>query len=482
MSDPRNILQAKFSDEVRFANFGTVLVKMHVMGFRCHSNTVIEIGSPITAFCGLNGTGKSTLLQLAAAAYVAPTENWPRYYIRSFLDAGTLDPSPFTQDARVEYEFWLENRTSKSLTISRNGLRWSGYGRRLQRFVLFAGVGCYLPWNEQRHAVARFPKDLTVENSEDVPAHIKRWTCQVLDRQYDVMQKNTVSCAGQRRSVARVRRGDNEYSEVHMGYGEARSQYLIQMIESLPPQSLVLIEEPETSLHSHAQFQFGCYLVDVSTRKGHQILLTTHSDPLLAALPSQSRVYLHAGTAGTSVIQGLTAIEAKSLMSKGHDKALSVLVEDDVACAILVEILRRVDSAILPTIGVYAVGGASEIKLAVKTIHATGLSVAAVLDGDKPAVPSENIFKLPGTRAPEKELFDCPAVRQLISASYALNLRDFEAGLAGIDHHEWCERLSQRVQQNEAALVAEMARAYARSLPETETSNLCYLLREASRR
>ena len=429
----------------------------------------------------MNGTGKSTLLQLAAASYAAPIADWPHYYIRTFLDSGTLDPSPFTDDARVEYKFWQEDRSLKSLTISRGASRWSGYARRLQRFVQFAWVGCYLPWIEQRDAVVRHANNLTVENSEDVAEHIKTWTCRILGRQYDNMRKNTVSYESQKRAVVRVQRGPNQYSEAHMGYGEARSQYLIQTIESLPANSLVLIEEPEISLHSHAQYEFGCYLVDVSTRKGHQVLLTTHSEPLLAALPSQSRVYLHAGPHGAEVIRGLTATEAKSLMTRGHEKALHVLVEDSVASAILTELIRRVDGTLLSTIGIYEAGGASEISAAVKTVGATGLPVAGVLDGDKAGNPGENIFKLPGTQPPERELFRNTAVQELIENSYRLDLRDFETGLAGVNHHEWCERLAARVQQTEAALVAEMARAYARSLPEIDATSLRDLLREASR-
>lgn len=482
MSDPRSALQTKFADEHRFANFGHVLMQMHVQGFRCHSNTLVEIRSPITAFCGLNGTGKSTLLQLASVAYTSPDQNWPTYYVRTFLNAGTLDPNPFADAARVEYKFWQEDRSLKSLTISRGASKWSGYTRRLQRVVQFAWVACYLPWIEQRDAVARHVNELTVENSEDVAAHIKTWTCRVLDRQYDRMQMNTVSYANQRRAVARVRRGASEYSEAHMGYGEARSQYLIQTIESLPVKSLVLIEEPEISLHSHAQHEFGGYLVDVSSRKGHQVFVTTHSEPMLAALPSESRVYLHSGPNGIDVIRGLTAVEANSLMTKGHDKALQILVEDEVALAILTEMLRKGDGTLLSTVGIHAAGGASEISAAIKTIAATGLPIAAVLDGDKAANPRANIFKLPGTRPPERELFDSAAVRDLIRESYGLELRDFEAGLAGVDHHEWCERLAARIHQTEAALVSEMARVYVKALPEIETTSLSQLIKEASRK
>ncbi len=51
-----------------------------------------------------------------------------------------------------------------------------------------------------------------------------------------------------------------------MGCGEGRIQYLVTTLEALPPKSVVLIEEPATSLHPHAQRVFGNYLVDVVTR------------------------------------------------------------------------------------------------------------------------------------------------------------------------------------------------------------------------
>lgn len=486
MSDLRPTLQAKFAIEHRFENFGAMLMQMHVKGFRCHANTLIEIGSPISAFCGLNGTGKSTLLQLAAASCRRPDSQWEwqTYYIKDFLAAGKLDPNPFSDVASVEYKFWEEDRSLKSLTISRLATtkRWSGYPRRPERVVFFAGVSSYLPWVEQRNAVARHLADLTVESTEDVTVQVRNWVSAVLDRQYDTMQRNTVSYATQKRAVVSVQRGTSRYSEAHMGYGEARGQYLIAKIESLPPKSLVLIEEPEISLHAHAQHQFGRFLVDVAVRKGHQILLTTHSEPLLGALPSNSRLYLHSVATGINVISGLTALQANSLMTRGHEKALHVLVEDQVASAILKEILRRTDATFLSTTAVYVAGGASELTGAVRTIRATGLPVAVVLDGDKAAVPHSNIFKLPGTRAPEKELFESTQVQAMVQATYGVNLTDFAAGLAGVDHHEWCHRLADRVSVIEPALVAEMARAYVRGISEVEATSLRDQLKEASRR
>src|SRR5262249_55416847 len=150
----------------------------------------------------------------------------------------------------------------------------------------------------------------------------KEWTCKVLGQNYDRITSNTVQYSNRTGTVISVERNGTAYSEAHMGYGEGRSQYLIDSLEVLPEKSLVLIEEPETSLHSSAQYEFGRYLVDVACRKHHQILLTTHSDAILEALPSESRLYLSRTSSGIRPIPGLTAQQVKSLMAQGNVKAL----------------------------------------------------------------------------------------------------------------------------------------------------------------
>jgi hypothetical protein len=190
-----------------------------------------------------------------------------------------------------------------------------------------------------------------------------------------------------------------------MGYGEGRSQYLINQLELLDDKALVLIEEPETSLHQSAQYEFGRYLVDVSIRKGHQIFLTSHSEWILNALPPASIMYLNKGESGIDIIPGLTPIQARSLMTQGHSKALTILVEDNFAKAILGEILRRTDPNFLTTVGIHAVGGADEITKTIRSLQDSGICMAAVLDGDQAQVPKHNIFKLPGTNLPERSIW-----------------------------------------------------------------------------
>lgn len=385
MSDSRNVLQEKFKEQHRYANFGPVIINMHVKGYRCHTDTVIEINSPVTAFCGLNGTGKSTLLQLAATAYKKPNNKAHQYYIKDFMVVSTLDPAPFADDATVEYRFWQEDRSLKRLRISRSATfkKWRGYkGRRIERHVFFAGVGLYLPKVERRDFTVRNANLFTVSDTAEVAGNIREWTCKILGKSYEKIFSNTVKHFASTGTVISVLTSGVKYSEPHMGYGEARSQNLINILETLPNKSLVLIEEPETSLHPSAQFQFGKYLIDVSIRKGHQIILTTHSEFILQALPSASRIFLHNMSSRIDAIPGLTAQQAKSLMADGHVKALHILVEDECAKATLSNLIYRVDPTFRRSVGIYAGGSDETIAKTVKTLRATNLPVVAVRDGD----------------------------------------------------------------------------------------------------
>lgn len=169
-------------------------------------------------------------------------------------------------------------------------------------------------------------------------------------------------------------------------------------------------------------------------------------------------------------------------MAEGQEKALHILVEDDVAKAILTELLRRIDSTFLSATGICCGGDAETLKSTIQAIKDTGLPVAVVLDADQHSTPKSNIFKLPGTQAPEKEIFGNAAVRDYVLNTYTLNLADFMGGLGDLDHHDWFARLSKRVSQDETVLVGELARIYSASIPEGEAASLIQQLKEASRK
>lgn len=488
MTDPRNALQRMFEPANRWSNFGSAIVRIRVKQVRCHADTIVDIQSPITAFCGMNGTGKSTLLQLAAASYRLPEgESGKRYYVSDFIIVGTLDPNPFAPNARIEFDYWQENRSPKRLALSRREQsgRWRYPRSQPERHVCFAGVGLYLPRIEKRDFVVRKAKHIEVRSQSAVVDRVQDHTCRVLSCSYDEMLVKEVDAKGQSGYILAVERQGASYSEAHMGFGEGRAQFLIEKLESIPPKSLVLIEEPETSLHPGAQHEFARYLVNVAITRGHQVFLTTHSEFVLQALPAKARVYLLRDSEGLiTPIPGLTAQQARSLMTDGRSKDLSILVEGEVGGAVLTELIRRSDPAFLKTVYITAVGSKDVIPKAVEALKDTPLHIAAVRDADAGDVPEEDkfVFSLPGDRPPEKELFDCTHFRTHVRDTYRIVLDDFEAELEGVGHHCWFRRLAERAQVSKAVLVGEAARCYATAVPEIDRNALVEQLKEAANR
>lgn len=484
MSDQRNKLQNLFRPESRHANFGEVLSSVLVHGFRCHTNTSIEFESPIVAFCGPNGTGKSTLLQILASAYNAVEETPERYYIKDFIVTGTLDPAPFQQDAFVEYNYWQPgrpdgSRSPRTLTLSRDAgsKRWRGYRRQPRRTVYFAGIGLYLPRVELRDFIVQQALKLTVTDTIAIPDRSKDWICKILACSYEVVQANTVRFNNRSDTVVTVTRYGSTYSETNMGFGEGRVQHIINVLENLPDRSLVILEEPETSLHPSAQHELGVYLVDVCIQKRHQIFISTHSKYLLTALPEKSRVYLDRTPQGLRWYVGMSTTQAVSLMTGGHDKALYILVEDDVAEAILAELLRLADPAFLRAVKISIGGDADALQKTMKTIKETKLPVAAVRDGDKQGSPRESIFKLPGTRPPEQELLHSVPVGAWVRETYGVDIGDFLAAMHDRDHHEWFDHLAAQVATARPALLQQAARVYAQHVPENDRVSLVQQLK-----
>ena len=382
---------------------------------------------------------------------------------------GTLDPAPFTPNASIEYKFWQRDRSTLTRTLSRNWVdsRWNGYSRRPERRVFFTGIGQYLPKIEQRDFIVSKAGKLIITNSQAVLEIARKWICNILACSYENVTTNTVTYTenGAQRigEVVSVRRLGKVYSEAHMGFGEGRTQYLISAIENLPNQSLVLIEEPETSLHPSAQYQLGLYLMDVVIRKKHQIIVTTHSPFILKSLPSQSRIYLKRVDDQLDVIPGLSASQIRSLLADGKEKALDILVEDNCGAAMLRELVRKVDPTFLQSIEIYPAGSAQNIMIMVKALK-DKLPVAAVLDGDQLPEPQNNIFCLPGPRlAPEILLFADNAIKNYVLSTYGINLVDFTASLTHLDHHGWLDRLGERISQSQESLLAEFARVFAQA-------------------
>lgn len=78
------------------------------------------------------------------------------------------------------------------------------------------------------------------------------------------------------------------YSEANAGSGEIAVVQLVRRIENASEHALVLLDEPEVSLHPGAQENLKLYLLDSIKRKKLQVIISSHSPTLIEGLPNSA--------------------------------------------------------------------------------------------------------------------------------------------------------------------------------------------------
>jgi hypothetical protein len=257
-----------------------------------------------------------------------------------------------------------------------------------------------------------------------------------------------------------------------MGFGEGRVFYTVSSLETAPEQSLFVIEEPETSLHEHAQHELAKYLIDVCIRRKHQIILTTHSRAILNALPRQSRKLLYRDGAKVCVSNHTSTAEATGHLTLGHSRERTVLVEDARAKVLLTEIIRATKPQLLRGIRVTFVGNDDVVATMTKRFREDGHSVVGVRDGDKGENSRQSLFKLPGSMGPEKEVFGCASVGSLLRTKYGLEWSTWLALHSDIDFHDWPSAVANEVSKTDEGLWEELCATYVAGLSKVECAKL----------
>ena len=161
------------------------------------------------------------------------------------------------------------------------------------------------------------------------------------------------------------------------------------------------------------------YLMSLARRKGHQIILTTHSADLFEALPEDARALIVRRKTGVDVIPRAPYIAAaRELSGVAKTNKDLILVEDVVAKAFLTDILERHDNPLLRNACIVPVGNTHDVYQLVQTFRGEGVRAIGVRDPDIGEAPGHYVFSLPGDLAPEELLL---AVANVAAAEGLIN-------------------------------------------------------------
>ena len=371
------------------------LEAIEIMGIRGWTGQRIDFHFPIVALVGENGAGKSTILQAAASVYKGDKKS--RFASSFFPD------TPWETITKAHIKWWVkEGKSSTEGSIRKETTRWRGNPERRERNVENIDLSRIQPVFA-RTGYSRLAKPQHKEASSAI------FDIDKLKRLSEIMGKNynlasmSITDFDANRSVPVISYQGAKYSGFHGGAGETTMVELLR--GDIPQNSLVLIDEIETSLHPRAQRRLIRDLAEICRVKEVQLILSTHSPYVLDELPESARLYIWEGASGREIIQGVSPEFAMTKMDLEKHPECDVYVEDDRSAAMLTELIveqsrELVSRCLIVPYGAASVGQAlGQMAEGKKFPRPT----CVFLDGDQNAAPGCAI--LPGNDSPENVVF-----------------------------------------------------------------------------
>ncbi len=178
-----------------------------------------------------------------------------------------------------------------------------------------------------------------------------------------------------------------QYSEAFAGSGEFAAVMLVYAVTEAEETALVLLDEPEVSLHPGGQRRLLEFIRSQAKLRHHQFVISTHSPEMIRDLPSNAiKIFQENPGDGRIdiVAQASEPTDAFFRLGVPAEMAHSIFVEDGLAAAIVLRAIRPLGESVYRTLKVTGVpGGASAITNLVPSFSALGQECLVFLDGDQ---------------------------------------------------------------------------------------------------
>ena len=430
----------------------------------------------VTACSQKNRRDKSTILALACCAYHNSKSGFklPKrkntYYTFSDFFIQHSDEIP-PEGIEIEY-FIAHNKWKKTPALpdgigvgmqrryKKKGGKWNDYADRAKKNVVFLGIERIVPHSErsQSRSYSRSFSDGAPKGWED---KVKDAVGFVLGRKYSKFRYLEHS----KYSLPIVQVGNNIYSGFNMGAGENALFEIFSTIYSCGGGSLLVMDEVELGLHAEAQRRFIERLKDVCYETHTQVICTTHSSEIFDRLPYDARFFVEKVNGSSKITEGISSDFAFAKLSAVPGTEVELMVEDEVAKAVL---LTCLPAAIRARLAINVIGSATALARQLAAINVRGerRPTLAIFDGDQRSKQNDNfehansmcenpkgnfsewfaahIDYLPGDTWPEAWLIqratEClPSLAQAVSCETDILKDILEYGLQAGKHNEFYE-------------------------------------------
>lgn len=254
---------------------------------------------------------------------------------------------------------------------------------------------------ENRQSYKHGPRQKLFENRPLTDEELKG-VSNILGREYKSAQfvRHSLYPGNRGQDVSVIFRRGIEYSEAFAGSGEIAAVSAVVQILAAEDYSLILLDEPETSLHPGAQRALLRFLLEQIKLKKLQVVISTHSSDFLDGLPPEAiKVLEDNGSQQTRAIEKCSPYAALYRLGRPSGNKKRILVEDPLAEQLIMQAAKGLDPGDAAVLEVkIAPGGADSItKYHIPAALTSGDDIFVYLDGDKQKVPQ---FTDPATVPP----------------------------------------------------------------------------------
>ena len=177
---------------------------------------------------------------------------------------------------------------------------------------------------------------------------------------------------------------ESSFCEYNSGSGEFLVATIVREVEKAQNNSIVLIDEPEVSLHPRAQYRLVEYFFDAIKRKHIQMIITTHSEHIVELLPKEAVICLRKNEGETYVQQNVIPELAFLEIGSPIINRKRIIVEDKMAKRIVEKVLEEEGLNELVSVEFYPGGCSNLKKYTILTFARTNIKSQYVLfDGDQ---------------------------------------------------------------------------------------------------
>ena len=466
-------------------------------------NLHIEFSYPITALCGRNGVGKSTILALAAfssyRAWDGIVPRWPTspkgkrrqrietaYFWKDLFFRHSGDPS--YDGLTIRFIIRYRGEDIQFERILTNG-KWStvpdpvfSIARHIPvRPIQFVSLSRILPPTESEYArqvIGKLGKGQQIDLNVDL---VKAMSV--------IFKKNysSIKITYKRSASLAFCEAVESYSGFNMGSGEQAVIHILFAFQELRNGGLLIVDEIEQGLHPEAQRGFVEELTKLARKTKKQIIFSTHSSYIIDSLPNIGRILVERdGSVHRSVTAPTTRFAMANMTGKSNPEA-TIYVEDRFAEALVTESLspdirRRVkvvsigsSSQVAKQLGAHVRGGYPGRAICIFDGDCSAQDIKKWVHRENLKKEKENYVVLPGDEVPEiwvlKELkTDCYlsvfATRMQLNESEATNEIDRLLNLA--DHHSIPYEFAQRFSKTEDVAISDLISPLASKHPDLQ--------------